>query len=116
MPNINSKILGNVIAHNVESTSSGISINAYELISNGRLFQVNYESVPDYVFGNYTVANMEFVSMLNSTSETQSCSYGQGFLTNIYSYIYNLIVGRIYRPGYLISCGALRVAEINATG
>ncbi|MCL5680065.1 MAG: exosortase/archaeosortase family protein [Candidatus Marsarchaeota archaeon] len=107
LPAINQVALGNIIVHREEATSSGITINAYVTNSEGKLFQINYVSIPNRVFGNYTVANMEFVSLLNSTSNISSCKASAGTIPSIYSYIYNALHASFSNSDSAIFCPAL---------
>lgn len=111
LPQINSRQLGTALMHREESTTSGITINAYEISSNGKLFQVNYMSIPNKIYGNYTVANMEFVTLINSTSDLQSCSSKYGAIQSIYSYIYNALHFNFEGNGFGIFCAAFNEAE-----
>ncbi|MCL4387898.1 exosortase/archaeosortase family protein [Candidatus Marsarchaeota archaeon] len=114
LPRISQRNLGTILMHSEESTISGITINAYEVSSNGKLFQVNYLSVPNKVYGIYTVANMEFVTLMNSSSSLQSCNAKYGAVQSAYSYIYNALHFNFRGNGYGIFCAA--VNEANAAG
>ena len=106
LPRISRDKLGTILMHREESTISGITINAYEVSSNGKLFQVNYVSMPNKVYGNYTVANMEFITLMNSTSDFQSCRAESGAIQSFYSYIYNALHFSFKGNNYGIFCAA----------
>ncbi|MEM0154332.1 MAG: exosortase/archaeosortase family protein [Methanothrix sp.] len=106
LPYIKPQALGKILMHREESMASGITINAYEVLSNGNIFQVNYVSTPNKIYGNYTVANMEFVTLINSTSDLQSCSTRYGLIQSIYSYIYNALHFSFFGSSHGILCTA----------
>jgi len=112
MPRINLHQLGTILMHREESTISGITINAYEISSNGKLLQVNYISMPNKIYGNYTVANMEFVTLMNSTSDLQSCRTEYGAIQSVYSYIYNALHFSFEGNNYGIFCAAFNEAKL----
>jgi exosortase/archaeosortase family protein len=116
LPRINPHQLGTILMHREESMASGITINAYEVLSNGNLFQVNYVSVPNKIYGNYTVANMEFVTLMNSTSDLQSCHAGYGAVESLYSYIYNALHLSFGSSSDGIFCAAVNEAEFKTNG
>jgi exosortase/archaeosortase family protein len=107
LPSINVAGLGNVIEHKEEVTNSGITINAYVTYSEGKLFQINYVPIPNKIFGNYTVANLEFISLLNSTSDIYSCKVGGGVIPALYSFIYNALNANFGGRGFALFCPAV---------
>ena len=106
LPKINKASLGTIYSHRQAATASGITVNAYVVNASGKLFQINYLSIPNRIFGNYTTANLEYISLLNSTSLAQSCGNVSELsgISQIYSYIYNALHGSFSADNYSIAC------------
>ncbi len=110
IPKIDLAALGDIYEHREIATDSGISINSYVTNANGKIFQLNYVSKPNKVFGNYTVANMEYVSLINSTGEVESCPGIKPSITEVYTLIYNALNGNFAGENSTIACIAYSIA------